>query len=147
MDYFCDTKWTLKKYVIFLDIDGTLVGEGETKIDSKTKRAFDELKKNNFIVLCSNSPNKKRSEKMAKELKVLWNSGPHKKPNKEVLTYIKLPTNKKHAVIGNLHCIDGRFAKAIDAEFFPVKTLVNPKENWIDKIFYWIDSHLLSKCI
>lgn len=144
MELFHEQDWTLKNCTIFLDVDGTLVGEGGNKMDARAQRAFDRLKKNNVIVLCSNSPNLKRTEKMAKELKVLWNPGPHKKPSKEVLTCVKLRKKQKHVVIGNLYCIDGRFAKAIGATFHPVKTLLGQNEPWTNKLFYLVDRFLFS---
>lgn len=148
MKLFSQTQWNLKNCVIFLDVDGTLVGDAETKLKALALKTFNELKKNNLIFLCSNSVHRGRTEKMAKELGVKCNSGSHKKPHKEVLEDFRFPENKKKVVIGNLHLIDGRFAKNIGAKFYPVKTLLGANDKtWIDRIFYFIDAHLFSKCI
>ncbi len=144
MEYFSKTDWNLQNTVIFLDVDGTLVGEGRSKLDKKTLEKFSSLQKNNTIILCSNSPKKARTQKMAEELGVDWMKGPHKKPNKQVLDDLDFSPKQKKVVIGNLFCIDGRFAKNIGATFLPVKTLVAPSENWLNKLFYLVDRFLFS---
>ncbi len=144
MKFFSQTQWNLKNCVIFLDVDGTLVGEGGSKLDKASLKAFSKLKKNNTLILCSNSPKKERTQKLAEQLNVDWTKGSHKKPHKEVLGELKFPKNKKKVMIGNLFCIDGRFAKNISAQFFPVKTVVSPHEAWPNKFFYIIDRYFFS---
>ena len=144
MKLFSKIKWTLKNCVIFLDVDGTLVGDGGAKLDKATLKTFSELKKNNTIILCSNSPKKNRTRKLAEELKIAWTKGTFKKPDKRLLDGLRFPRNKKIVVIGNLFCIDGRFAKNIGARFFPVKTLLGAHDIWTDKCFYFIDRHVFS---
>ena len=144
MNLFSQTQWILKNCVIFLDVDGTLVGDGGAKPDKATLKTFAELKKSNTLILCSNSPKKDRTKKLAKQLHVDWTKGIHKKPDKRVFDELKFPKNKQKIVIGNLFCIDGRFAKNIGAEFFPVKTLLGTHDIWTDKCFYFIDRYIFS---
>ena len=147
MKLFSEIKWTLKNCIIFLDVDGTLVSEGGSELSKESLNTFAKLRKNNLIFLCSNSPKKDRTKKLAKQLQVDWTKGTFKKPDERLLHELKIPKDKRKVVIGNLHCIDGRFAKNIGAQFFPVKTLVGKNEPYLNKLFYFMDRILLSKCI
>ncbi len=130
---------SIKNRVVLLDIDGTLTSDGDSKIEEGITQKVAELKANdNKIYLCSNKKDHYRNRGMAKFLGVSYLETDMRKPNWRIKKLIT-PKDKKRIVIGDKYLTDGRFAKAIGAEFVRVGRVRALKENVITKAIYRID--------
>ena len=133
--------------MIFLDIDGTLCGEGDNKPEAAALKKLMQLSKKNEIFLCSNSNNTKRNRLMGKRCGVPYLDTRLQKPNKGIADLIKNKNKKPFMVIGNLFYTDGRFAKNIGAEFIKVKTLLGPNDSWLGRVFYFLDENVIARFV
>lgn len=131
----------IKDYLIFLDIDGTIVEEKRSLVDEATARKIEELKRNNKIYLCSNKKKSDRNLVVSEFLKLPLLATPYKKPNKRMLDFISREDrgNRPLLVIGDRFLIDGLFARNIGSRFIKVKKMIPAKGNLIAKITYWLD--------
>lgn len=143
MKLFSELTETITGAIVFLDIDGTLCGEGGTHPDPAALRALQRLSKKNEIHLCSNGKNLKRNRGMGKLCGVPYLDTRLQKPNKDIATLVSNKKKKPLVVIGNLYFTDGRFAKNIGARFIKVKTLLAPQEPALAHLFYWLDEKLI----
>ena len=122
---------------IILDVDGTLVFDGQNHINEKTKIKINNLKKQADIYLCSNGITE-RTNQLAKYLGVSFINSHYNKPNKKVMS--DLPdTNQDTVVIGDKYLTDGLMAKSINAHFVKVRRLCSGKEKVVTKIVNYID--------
>lgn len=147
MKLFSELDALIEKNVIFLDIDGTLTGEGSDRISGKVLRKLAELKKKNEVHLCSNSDKVSRNRKVAKICGVPYLDTPLRKPNKNLVGLVRNEKNRPLMVIGNLAVMDGRFAKNIGGTFIQVKTLIGAGEPWFNRVFYFLDAKIFSHFI
>lgn len=143
MKFFSELSEKLTGTILFLDIDGTLCGEGGTCPDPAALRVLQRLAKKNEIFLCSNSNNTKRNRSMGKLCGVPYLDTRLQKPSKEIAALVPNKKKKPIVVIGNLNYTDGRFARNSDARFIKVKTLLAPNESWLNRVFYWFDENLI----
>lgn len=127
-----------ERCVIFLDIDGTLVPDGEWNLDEAVLKAINNCKRKNEVYLCTNSFNNKRNayiEKISK-LPMIWE---HRKPSRKILAAVP---NKfrmlKRVVIGDKVLTDGLFAYRIGAKFVKVKRKVG-KDRMFIRLYNLID--------
>jgi predicted HAD superfamily phosphohydrolase YqeG len=144
MKLFSELTETPTNAIIFLDIDGTLCGEGETSPTPAALRALQRIAKKNEIHLCSNGKNLKRNRKMGKHCSVPYLDTRLQKPDKAIAALVTNKKKKSLVVIGNLYYTDGRFAKNIGGHFIKVKTLLAPNEPWPNRIFYWLDENIIA---
>ena len=136
----------LKGYVIFLDIDGTLVDDNTIELSEAAERKVRELENGNQLYLCSNSRNHERNRKVAEMAKVEYIDTDLRKPSKMILELVDHSSYKKRLVIGDKFLTDGLFAKNIKAEFIKVARLTSENDRFYIKFLYWIDD-LASKII
>lgn len=136
----------IEGYVIFLDIDGTIICDDKSNIEQNIVDKVSKLKKRNRIYLCSNSHNHKRNRKVANIVKVEYINTDIKKPSKKILNIAKVCLDDKKLVIGDKFLTDGLFAKNISAEFIKVKRIISNNDGRYIKFLYWIDD-LISKII
>lgn len=128
----------LKGYLVFLDIDGTLVPDDFYEISDEVKDAVGRLQNGNSVYLCTNSPNKNRNEKIALALKLPLIRDA-KKPSIEILDrVVREDLKMPKAVIGDKVLTDGLFAKKIKAKFFMMKRKLGKEKPYI-KLLNLID--------
>lgn len=127
--------------IIFLDIDGTVVADGQSTISLENIQKIGELQKNNEIYFCSNKRNsEERNEMLSRGIKVFCTNSPYKKPNKRILDSVPNPHRLKLLVIGDKYTTDGLFAKNIQAEFIKVKRIIASQERWWIRLIYLVDN-------
>lgn len=131
----------IKDYLIFLDIDGTVVEENGSLMDEATAAKVEELKKRNKIYLCSNKRRSDRNVAVAEVLNLPCLGTPYRKPDKRILGFVpeQDKANRPLLVIGDRFLIDGLFAKNIRSKFIKVRKMIPAKGNLIAKITYWLD--------
>lgn len=126
--------------LIFLDIDGTIVTDGNEKIDDSIFQKIAILNLNNKVFLCSNKNHcATRNSNISKITGITFLDIPHKKPSKKILAYIEKFRELPMVVIGDKFLIDGFFAWRIGAKFIKIKRLVSVKDDFIIKIIYFVD--------
>lgn len=138
--YFSDIDMnTIKGSLILLDIDGTLLSEGDDRVSNICVQKVRALKEKNEIYLCSNRKDFIRDAKVSELLGIPFIESPLKKPNKKLLDCI--PSKeliKPLVVIGDKFWTDGRFASRIEAQFVKV----DPIREGVDcctKMTYFLD--------
>ena len=136
----------LKGYVIFLDIDGTLVDDNELQLSEGALQKIRELEMNNQLYLCSNSRNHERNRKVEELCGVKYIDTDLRKPSKKILNLIDHAPFKNRLVIGDKFLTDGLFAKNIKAEFIKVRRIESENDRFYIKFLYWIDD-IASKII
>jgi len=126
-------------YVILLDVDGTLLPDGEREVSEKIKGYIETLKKDNEVYLLSNSRTKGRVDRVSSELNIPRLETPYKKLNPAIKR--ALPQNGMPIlVIGDKLMIDGILAMLIKAKLVVVERQLSPKDRWFVKIGYlWED--------
>ncbi|OGH64449.1 MAG: hypothetical protein A2821_02930 [Candidatus Magasanikbacteria bacterium RIFCSPHIGHO2_01_FULL_41_23] len=123
---------------IILDIDGTLVPDGEEDCSEKTRAKVMNLMKNNNVVLFSNSKNTERGKKMANALGISFLSADKNKPNPAVI----MATGRRVGdctVIGDKFLTDYLLAVFSGARFVPVRRIYSGRESFKIKIIYLVD--------
>lgn len=132
-----------RQFIIFLDIDGTLVADSGTIPDQTGIEMVEKLKVNNTVYLCSNKKNfQERNRNLAAYLNVRYLETNHKKPSRKILESVENPSNQSLLVIGDKYITDGLFARSINAEFFKVQHVSDHNESIWVKIIYAIDDGL-----
>ncbi len=129
----------IHNHTIILDIDGTLVADGEHSLDQETINKVELLKKHNNVFLSSNKRDDKRNNHFAELLGILFISKHHRKPSKKVIEEIPEEFRKDYVVIGDKYLTDGLFAHNIKGEFIKVKRVMTGKEDWKTKLVYRLD--------
>ena len=141
--YFADIEIPIQEgSTIFLDIDGTLLGDSEQEVAPETAWEVQNLAKNNRVLLISNNKDKKRNEAIAKNLKVEYLFTSYKKPDKKILQDVPHLETHSIYVIGDKLLVDGLFAKNIGAQFIQVKRVRAKKESMRNTLFYLVDDTL-----
>jgi predicted HAD superfamily phosphohydrolase YqeG len=129
----------IKNAFIFMDVDGTLVVDGSSKIDSERRKMVEELIANGQeVVILSNKKNHERNAEVATSLGVTYLKTELKKPNPALLDLVEDGV-KPLEVYGDKWWTDGRFAKNIGAHFVKVKRLRGPGESFGIKLSYLLD--------
>lgn len=130
-------------YVILLDVDGTLLPDGEREVSEKIKGYIETLKKDNKVYLLSNSGTKGRVGRVSSELNIPRLETPYKKPNPAIKR--ALPQNGMPIlVIGDKLMIDGILAMLIGAELLIMKRERSPKDRWFVSFGYFCEDLLFS---
>jgi predicted HAD superfamily phosphohydrolase YqeG len=130
---------TIKDRTIIIDIDGTLVPDGEEIVDERSIEVIKALTKKNELYLCSNKNIPARNISVSRQLGVPLIDTKFKKPNKKIIYSINGYQSKKFLVIGDKYIKDGIFAKRIGADFIKVKRERSGKESLIIRMTYLID--------
>lgn len=124
--------------LVFLDIDGTLVPNGESELLPPESSALSALAERADIFLVSNHGIPREPALVARYgIKAIVS--PHKKPSVRVLEGVSLP-DAPRIVIGDKVLTDGWFAKRIGAEFVRVKPLWGRREQVSIRLMYALDS-------
>jgi len=136
----------INDYIVFLDIDGTIINDDEHKVSEENLQVINELKKYNQVYLCSNSRNRERNIKVGELANAEYIDTNLRKPSKKILDLIDHTPFTKRLVIGDKFLTDGLFAKNIKAEFIKVKRITSENDRFYIKFLYFIDD-LVSKII
>lgn len=132
----------MKNKQIFLDVDGTLTCDAQWEFGEKVEKKMQQLRKRNFIYLCSNGKDKARNAIIARKLGVRHLDIPAYKPSRKMIPYLPEVKSRKRVVIGDKYLTDGRFSKRIGAEFIKVDRLTSPSDPWKVRLIYAIDDFI-----
>ncbi len=126
MKYFKDLAITpLTGAQVILDIDGTLLRDGDTRVGKDEEIQLRKLSQIADVYLFSNGA-RDRSAMLAKEYGVSYIDSIRKKPNKKVAT--SLPFSQKRVVIGDKVLTDGFFALFTGSSFIQVERLTQTNQ-------------------
>ncbi len=129
--------------IIILDIDGTLLADGEELLDKATAEKVKQLTgQRNMVYLCSNgfSSKKERNHGIARELGVTFYETEYKKPLKLAVLPLVTGATKQVIVIGDKFLTDGLLAINLDVPFVAVRSLRSNKEPLYSKLAYAVDA-------
>jgi predicted HAD superfamily phosphohydrolase YqeG len=144
-DYFYNIDASsLKDKTILIDIDGTLVADGEEAVGEKNAATINILSKHNALFLCSNKNLPLRNKALAEQLQVPFLDTPFNKPSKKILDSIDNRQLKNLVVIGDKYITDEIFAQRIGAPFIRIKRLISGKESLKTKMIYLVDDFIYS---
>ena len=139
LNYFSEVDFSkISGYTIFLDIDGTIVPDGETDISKESVQKIKLIAQNNHVYFCSNG-----SPELAKSFSLIIGCDyfecrkPITTPFKKVLNTAKF---KDVLVVGDKYSTDGLLAKFLGARFLRVERLLNTKESKFIKFTYLVDN-------
>ena len=123
--------------VVFLDIDGTILPDGEPSPMSEEDRALAALARAATVYLVSNKGLLREPELVAR-YGIEAIVSPHRKPSARVLDGVPLP-DAPRVVIGDKVLTDGWFAKRIGAEFIHVDRVWSGRESLYPRILCLVD--------
>lgn len=133
----------IKDFIIFLDIDGTLVAHDEVTCSSEVAKKVAALKEHNKLYVCSNNRNIDRNQKIAGNLDLSVINKRYRKPSKKILEFLREEEkNVPFLVIGDKFYPDSTFAKRIGAKFVKVERIVSGRENFVIRFLYLADDLL-----
>src|SRR3989338_8059394 len=127
-------------YTVIVDIDGTLVPDGERTLAQETHGAFSSLQQNATPYLASNRDELGRNQAFALALRVPLLHESLKKPSPALIWHTKKHLGGEDvAVIGDKYLTDGIFALLLGAQFVRVRRKESGSEPFLVKVFYVID--------
>lgn len=128
---------------IFLDVDGTLVSDGESELSPDALRKVRELASGNQVLLCTNKRDPARWQTLESTLGLPVVTKYHRKPSRGVLTETGV-IGEKRVVIGDKFLIDYLFAHRIGATFIKVKRKLSGTESLGVKLVNVLDNFVWS---
>ncbi|MBT4385060.1 HAD hydrolase-like protein [Candidatus Peregrinibacteria bacterium] len=142
MKYFHELDSTaIHDKLILLDVDGTLLADGEVELSTESLTAINALKRKNEVTLCSNKKDHVRNRAVAEQADVGYVETNIRKPNVKILDFVVNEKDLDLLVIGDKYLTDDRFARRIGAEFIKVRRK-EKKGFGIYPFFYFIDDLL-----
>ena len=128
-------------YTVIVDIDGTLVPDGERTLAEETHGAFSSLQQNATPYLASNRDEPGRNQAFALALRVPLLHESLKKPSPALIWHTKKHLGGEDvAVIGDKYLTDGIFALLLGAQFVRVRRKESGTESLWTKMIYTLDS-------
>lgn len=124
--------------IIILDIDGTIVSDGEDVCQPEVRERIQKLARTNSIFLNSNSGDQNRTKKLAESLGVLPLVTKYHKPNPKILFAIGRSA-EDCVIIGDKYLTDYWLAKRTGARFIPVARKYSGREIIKVRIIYFFD--------
>lgn len=122
---------------IILDIDGTLVFDGQKRLDREVIEKINILSKNSTIYLCSNG-DEDRTKELALSLGLQFVDPCFKKPDPRVVSSVS-SGGDRWVVVGDKILTDGILATKINGEFIWVKSRRSSRDSFFTKISYAVD--------
>ncbi len=109
-------------YTILLDVDGTLLPDGDSELSPEVRTAVRTLKEENSIYLVTNGKDANRAQQIADvlEVPIAPVGAPAGKPRLKAAKGI--PTDRPLLVIGDMLTTDGFLAHRLHARFVRVQT-------------------------
>ncbi len=139
MDYFENTILQQSHGTVFLDIDGTLVPDGESEIRDIVIKRVQALKENYSIYLLTNDKDKTRVCFLAEKIGIQFINSKLRKPDPRLVKMISGSVPRPYIIIGDKLLTDGLFAYSIGGVFIKVRRIYSGKESWKQKIVYALD--------
>lgn len=137
---FEELDFTFKDKTIFLDVDGTLLPDGQTYFSPAVMRNLERLRSANQVFLCTNSDDILRTKKIEEVLGLLVVTYRHKKPSAKIVADAGVALVRGNAlVIGDKFLIDGVFALHIGANFIKIKRKISGKESFLVRLINFLD--------
>ncbi len=127
-----------KQSIIFLDVDGTLLPDGEWEAQPAVQARVRALTENNDVYVTTNTRNEKRKEAMVRLFGVAAVPSTAKKPSRQVAAGVMRP-GRAAVVIGDKFLTDELFARRIGARFIRVARLHSARERWGIRMINLID--------
>jgi 4-hydroxybenzoate polyprenyltransferase/predicted HAD superfamily phosphohydrolase YqeG len=139
MKRFCDLDaQDFRGATVFLDMDGTLVPDGEEEPAPAEAHVLSALTKEAQVYLLA-SKGYYRISAIAKKYQAEAIVSAYKKPSRKVLRGIAVPRWSR-VVIGDKVMTDGWFASRIGAKFVHVARLTNGEESLVVRCLYAVDA-------
>lgn len=123
---------------VFLDVDGTLVPDGESELAPEVLWKVRELASRNQVLLCTNKRDRERWEKLERALGLPVVTKYHTKPSRGVLKEAG-SVKETRVVVGDKCLIDCLFAWRIGARFIKVKRKRSGRESLAVAFSYALD--------
>lgn len=140
MKYFSDINTEeIKDRLIILDIDGTIIADGEEIVGERAIAKINDLKRNNKVYLFSNKGNTERNKKIFSTAGISYINSTRRKPSKKVLDSVKNGEKLPILIVGDKFLTDGLFAKNIGADFLKVRRITSVKDDLFFKFLYMFD--------
>lgn len=130
----------LQDRIVILDVDGTLVGDGEDDMDEDTKQKLTLLSQSAQVYLFSNANRAERLRKLVENTNVHVVVSPHKKPNPRVLDSVPALSNSTRVVIGDRYLTDGLLAILTHSEFMCTRRVRTHRERLFVRFLYLLDA-------
>ncbi len=127
--------------LVILDLDGTLVADGEEGIPEATRRVVKELAAQNTVYLSSNKRSPSGDGRLARVSALLGiptTDTRFRKPSLEIFTGIARD-GKRIIVIGDKDITDGLLALRAGGEYIKVARLASGTESLPVRIVCWLD--------
>lgn len=118
---FCDA-------TIFLDVDGTLLPDGESSLSPEVTEKVRQISKENQVLLCTNKRDRLRWQVLEQALGLPVVTKRHKKPSKSILNEVE-DVGERRIVIGDKFLTDFLFARRIGATFVKTKRKLSGMES------------------
>lgn len=131
---------------VILDVDGTLVGDGEHDMDEQTEKKLIDLASVASVYLCSNAQGVDRLKQISEKTGVRYVVSKYKKPNVRSVDAVPNLTAETGIVIGDRYLTDGLLATFLGVEFFKVKRIRTSREHMYIRMLYAIDE-LIGKVV
>lgn len=129
---------------VYLDLDGTIVADGQGELAPHEAKALSELKEGRDVYIVSNK-GLGRAPRIAEMHGIKAILSDYKKPNPQVLGSLGQPPDGA-VVIGDKVLTDGIFAWRIGADFIKVDSLRAPTDDMYINVAYAIDAVVWSLC-
>jgi predicted HAD superfamily phosphohydrolase YqeG len=126
---------------IVLDIDGTILADGETEVSDTVRAHLRVLGEKNSLVLLTNSRRENRGHDISHALGIPLVTTPYKKPDPRIGWY--LPHDKPVVCIGDKLATEGILSYFVGADFFLLKRVCSPKDRFLVRVTYWLDALLI----
>jgi len=141
--FFEDSMGGVSGMTILLDVDGTLVPDGERVVPENVCGIVEKLKGTNTVYLVSNGTDVTRVEAIAGMLGVFVApaGAPAGKPSRDAIRGI--PTDKPFVVVGDKLVTDGFLARNIHARFIHTRSKFSGREGLTVRFSYMLE-HVLS---
>jgi len=130
------------KSIVILDIDGTLLSDGDETVGVEEVAAVKRLvEQDNQVYLVSNgfSHKKSRNKSIASELGVTFYETEYKKPLKLSVAPLVIGTSKQVIIIGDKFLTDGLLAVNLEVPFIRVRSIRSNKDSLYVKLAYHLD--------
>jgi len=135
---------TLRAKRVYLDLDGTIVPDGEEELAPHEAHVLHELQEGREVYIVSNK-GLVRGPRVADAHGIKAVVSHYKKPNPRVLKSLDRP-REGAVVIGDKVLTDGIFAWRIGADFVKVDPLRAPTDDMLTQASYVLDSVVWSFC-
>lgn len=138
--HFCDLPIdTFAGNTVILDVDGTLLADGASLLDSRTKETLSKLSNIADVYLCSNAESSDRLHALVAGTRAKVTTSPYKKPDPRVLMQVA-HTPATCVVIGDKHLTDELLAINCGIRFLKVARIRGEKERIFVRLAYLLDA-------